>query len=71
VDFKFKLLDQVILNNGQKGVIFTVPGYSIDSTPDKNGVPVYGVLYIDNKGFHYGPYDVDENGMELYVEETL
>ena len=65
----FKINDWVILRNGQKGIIFRLPDCIIDPDErlclfDEN--PIYGVLYIDDKGFHFGPYDVDESGMELY-----
>jgi len=62
---KFKLLDRVILTNGQKGMIFTMPEQSFDPTPIERGIPIYGVLYNDSKGFNYGPYDVDENSMQF------
>lgn len=63
MELKFKLMDKVILSNGQRGVIFRVPEYTIDPTPVVESSPIYGVLYVDKKGFHYGPYDIDENDM--------
>lgn len=67
----FNLNDQVILRSGQKGLIFRIPDCTIDPG-DRLCVcdddPIYSVLYVDDKGFHFGPYDVNESGMKLYSE---
>jgi len=70
----FNLNDRVILKTGQKGIIFRIPDCTIDPE-ERSSIydddPIYGVLYIDDKGFHFGPYDVNESGMKLYSEDEV
>jgi len=65
----FKLMDNVILKNGTKGVIFKLPEIVLDPSIKNNDIDnVYGVLYVDAKGFHYGPYDIKESDMTINQE---
>lgn len=67
----FNLNDPVVLINGQKGIIFRLPDCTIDPEERScvyNNDPIYGVLYVDDKGFHFGPYDVNESNMRSASE---
>ena len=58
-------MDKVTLVNGQKGVIFSKPSVVYNEDDGEYNTTIYQVLYVDAKGYHYGPYKVDERSMVL------
>ncbi len=47
--------NEVTLLNGQRGVIFGTPTIFYNEDGEYN-TSIYPVLYVDRRGYHYGPY---------------